>query len=320
MSQAAEAREPSSEPFAAALERHGLALCREATTTLQVNVGPLCNQSCRHCHLEAGPSRNEAMGPETMAEVIAYARRGGFRAIDVTGGAPELVPGIAEFLESLASGAQRLLWRTNLTALAGADHAGLLDLFARLRVVLVGSLPSINPSQADAARGAGTWERSLATLRELNRRGWGTPGSGLELDLVSNPVGAFMPAPQCETERRFRQVLGEAGVAFGRLYSFANVPLGRFRTWLVASGNHDAYLAKLAEGFNPAAVAGLMCRSLVSVSWDGYLHDCDFNLAAGLPLGGARRHVSGESGAPLAGAPIATGEHCYACTAGAGFT
>lgn len=310
---------PSWESFDACLGRHGLELRRSDTTTLQVNVGLRCNQACRHCHQEAGPDRREAMAPGTMEAVAAYAERARFAAIDVTGGAPELVPGIGPFVERLAAAAPRLLFRSNLTALAGREE--LIGVLAASGAAVVASFPSLSRSQADAQRGAGTWEASLRALERLNAAGYGREGTGLELDLVSNPAGAFLPPAQGPAEERFRVELERRrGVRFNRLYAFANVPLGRFRGWLEASGNLEAYLRRLAGAFNPCAVDGVMCRTLVSVGWDGFLHDCDFNLAAGLPLGGRRTHVSELADPPAVGSAVATGDHCYACTAGSGFT
>lgn len=306
-------------PFAETLARHGLSLVREAASTLQVNVGRLCNQACRHCHLRAGPGRLEVMPSRTMDDVAAYAGRCRFAVIDVTGGAPELVPGIEGFLERLAPLAPRLMLRSNLTALAGRDH--LIELLARLRAAVVASFPSTHSGQTDAQRGDGVFETTLGTLRRLNAAGYGREGTGLELDLVSNPAGAFLPPGQAQAEERARRDLARKwGIEFNHLYTFANMPLGRFRAWLRASGNLDDYLKKLAEAFNPCTVDGLMCRTLVSVDWEGFLHDCDFNLARGFGLGGRRRHVSEMPGPPAVGDPIATGDHCYACTAGAGFT
>lgn len=307
--------------FSDTLARHGLSLQRGRTQTLQVNVGLLCNQSCRHCHLEAGPGRTEAMDLPTMREVVAFAARGGFEAVDITGGAPELVPGIEFLVAALAPLAPRCLFRCNLTALADRDGPALIDLWRSRRVTVVASLPAINEAQTDAQRGRGVWEKSLKALRLLNEAGYGRPDTGLELDLVSNPAGAFVPPSQREAEARFRRELERRwGIAFTSLFTFANVPLGRFRAWLEQSGNLEPYLRTLAERFNPCAVEGLMCRSLVSVGWDGCLYDCDFHLAAGLPLGGRRSHVSEWEAPPAAGMSIPTADHCYACTAGAGFT
>lgn len=310
---------PIVDPFANTLARSGVELRRGETTTLQVNVGFLCNQSCRHCHLSAGPGRTEVMSRETMDAVVAFARRGGFSVIDLTGGSPELVPGIEDFLERLAPLTPRILFRANLTALAG--RPGLVDLLARLRVVIVASFPSLSAKETDTQRGEGVFETSIGTLRILNTAGYGREGTGLELDLVSNPAGAFLPPGQVPTEARFhRELAGTRGITFNHLYTFANVPLGRFRAWLTSSGNLEEYFQQLAAGFNPCAVSGLMCRNLISVAWDGVLYDCDFNLARGLPLGGVRKHVWAVEDTPPPGTAIATGDHCYACTVGSGFT
>jgi radical SAM/Cys-rich protein len=309
------------EPFADALERRGLSLVRGEITTLQVNTGYLCNLRCRHCHLEAGPGRKEIMSRETMAAVVSFARRFPFRAIDITGGAPELVSDLPFLIEGLAPLAPRLMLRTNLSALSGAARESLLALCVAQRVVLVASFPSTNPSQADAQRGAGVTETAIAVLKKLNAAGYGVEGTGLELDLVSNPVGAFLPVFQESAERKFRQDLSRKwGIAFNHLYTFANVPLGRFRTGLQRAGNYERYMNTLVEAFNPSAVEGLMCRTLLSVSWEGFLYDCDFNLAAGRFSGDRKIHVSDVGELPRPGAPIAIGDYCYACAAGSGFT
>jgi len=309
------------EPFADALERRGISLVRGEIATLQVNTGYLCDLRCRHCHLEAGPERREVMSRDTMEAVVSFARRFPFRAIDITGGAPELVPELPFLIEGLAPLAPRLMLRTNLSALSGAARESLLALCVAHRVVLVASFPSTDPSQADAQRGAGATEAAIAVMKKLNAAGYGVEGTGLELDLVSNPVGAFLPMPQDSAERKFRHdLLRKWGVAFNRLYTFANVPLGRFRTGLLRTGNYERYVKTLVDAFNPSAVEGLMCRTLLSVSWDGFLYDCDFNLAADRPAAGHKIHVSDIRELPPPGAPIAIGDYCYACTAGSGFT
>jgi radical SAM/Cys-rich protein len=309
------------EPFSNLLERQGLALCRDRLETLQVNVGFHCNQSCRHCHLDAGPGRKEEMmSPGTMDDVVAFAREGRFSSIDVTGGATELLPGLDRFIERLAPLTPRLMLRSNLTAVPGEGRAALSELCRRHNVVIIASFPSTGETQTDSQRGRGVWKKSIAALKDLNRLGYGVPGSGLELNLVANPAGAFLPADQCRLEGKMRSDLERRwGISFNSLFTFANVPLGRYREWLVRSGNYDMYLRKLADSFNPSTIGGLMCRSLVAVSWNGWLHDCDFNLAAGLSLTQGRTHVRSAT-VPTAGSPIAVGDHCYACTAGAGFT
>lgn len=307
--------------FTETLARRGLALTRARTTTLQVNVGRLCNLACHHCHLEAGPKRTEVMSRETMAQVMAAAERFSFASIDITGGAPEMNPCIAELVDGLRPHTPRLLLRSNLVAMAEAARQGLLEVCRQGRVVIVASFPALNEAQAESQRGSGVFQSSLAVLKRLNELGYGQEGSGLELDLVSNPTGAFMPAAQRQAEEHFHQVLlRKWGVTFNHLFSFVNVPLGRFRHWLERSGNYEAYLARLAASFNPCALDGLMCRGLISVGWDGLLYDCDFNQAIDLGLAGGRRHINELTDLPAPGAAIAVSDHCYACTAGAGFT
>lgn len=307
-------------PFDWNLEQHGLTLVREKTTTLQINVGYLCNLLCRHCHLDAGPHRREVMSRETMDNVIAYASRNSFTTIDITGGAPEITPHIGQLLQGIAGRAQNTVLRTNLIALRENIATEFINLCRENGISLVASFPSINAAQADNLRGQGFWEKSLEILKDLNNAGYGHPGSGLTLDLVVNPAGAFLPANQCETEKKFKHHLERRGIVFNNLFGFANAPLGRFRSWLEKSGNLAPYYKTLYERFNPTAVAGLMCRTLVSVAWDGYLYDCDFNIAAGLPWVSGKTHITSLEGIPPDKAAIATGYHCYACTAGAGFT
>jgi radical SAM/Cys-rich protein len=261
------------------------------------------------------------MDSETAEAVIGYAARSGFEAIDITGGAPELNPNIEKLIEGLSPLTPRLMFRSNLSAITEEDRAPLMALLKDKGAVIIASFPSLDEAQADAQRGSGIFNRSIETLRKLNSMGYGRQGTGLELDLVSNPAGAYLPSPQDKAAKRFREVLLKKwGIVFNNLYAFANVPLGRFRTWLKESGNLGSYMDRLAAGFNPCAVEGLMCRSWVSVSWDGYLYDCDFNLAGGLPMGKGKMHVSEMPGPPPPGSPIAVADHCFTCTAGAGFT
>jgi radical SAM/Cys-rich protein len=261
------------------------------------------------------------MDRETVEAVADYAQRAQFGTIDITGGAPELNPYIRHLIDRVALLAPRIMFRSNLSALNDGKRDDLMSLFKDRRVVVVASFPSLNQAQADAQRGDGIFLASVEALKKLNALGYGQADSGLELNLVSNPTGAFLPSSQEQTDKRFRQVLERKwGIVFNNLFTFANVPLGRFRQWLAASGNLETYLDKLVSSFNPCAVEGLMCRMLVSVGWDGYLYDCDFNLARGLFLGGRKIHVSEIQGPPREGTPIAVADHCYTCTAGAGFT
>ena len=309
------------EPFHQSLTKHSLWLERGNTTTLQINVGLVCNQSCRHCHLSAGPNRDEMMDMETADQVIDYAKRARFEIVDITGGAPELNPHLPYLIENLARIAPRVMIRSNLSALNDGTRDDLMAVFKDHGVVVVASLPSFNESQTDAQRGNGIFQTSISALQKLNHIGYGLEDTNLELNLISNPAGAFLPPSQTEMEKRFRKILKQKwGIEFTNLFNFANVPLGRFRKWLEQSGNLGPYMQKLVSGFNPCAVDGVMCRTLVSVSWNGYLYDCDFNLARGLGLGGKKTHISEMSGAPEPGSLIAVADHCYTCTAGAGFT
>lgn len=311
--------------FADTLAGHGLELRKSRPDTLQVNVGYACNLACRHCHLEAGPQRTEVMGRAVMDEVVALARRAPFVLADITGGAPELNPNLPHLLEGMAGLTPRRILRTNLLALEGRD--ALLGQLAAGGWSLGASLPATNQGQVDGVRGAGVFEKSLEMLARLNALGWGQyrgggKGGGLELHLVSNPAGAFLPPSQVAAAKTFRLALDRRGIAFDSLMTFANVPLGRFRKWLAASGILEAYETTLRERFNPAVVCGLMCRSMLSVGWDGRLYDCDFNQALGL-VSGVSALVSDYREHPPEGAegpPIPVGDHCYACTAGSGFT
>ena len=307
-------------PFKSTLTKHDLELVRYTTQTLQINLGFLCNQTCRHCHLKAGPGRKENMDAQTLKEVVAYAQRSRFGAIDITGGAPELNPLLADLVRQIAPLAPRIMLRSNLSALK-KNMNRLMGVLKSHQVVIVASFPSLNLSQMDAQRGEGIFEESIAVIKTLNAEGYGCDGSGLELDLVSNPTGAFLPPNQEQIEKRYHQILGAKwGLTFNRLFNFANVPLGRFKQWLVQTGNFETYIRKLVASFNPCAIEGLMCRKQVSVAWDGYLYDCDFNLARGLYMGGRKIHVSEMPGPPEPGTPIITADHCYTCAAGSGFT
>jgi radical SAM/Cys-rich protein len=224
-------------------------------------------------------------------------------------------------IEQMAALAPRVMFRSNLSALNSGTRDSLMQVLKTQRVVIVASFPSVNVSQTESQRGKGIFDISIEALLKLNRLGYGKTDSGLELNLVSNPSGAYMPAAQDQTEKRFRRILEKNwGIHFNNLFSFANVPLGRYREWLIQSGNLALYMEKLASNFNPCAVSDVMCRTMVSVSWDGYLYDCDFNLARGIYMGGEKTHVSEMDSRPETGSIIATDDHCYACTAGSGFT
>jgi len=306
--------------FAETLSNNGLSLERGRLLILQVNIGLMCNQTCAHCHLDAGPGRKEIMSLETIDQVVRLAESWDFAAVDITGGAPELHPDLPACIERLSPLKSEIMLRSNLSVLAEKGRPFMEHLKSH-RVHLVASFPSLNESQAESVRGRGMFKSSVDTLQKLNNLGYGMPGSDLKLDLVVNPVGAFLPPSQTSLEKQFKRTLGRKwGIHFHQLFSFANVPLGRYKSWLKASGNFDKYMDKLVAAFNPSAVPGLMCRSLVSVSWDGFLYDCDFNQAAGLYQGNRKVHITGINSLPVQGEPVATGTHCFTCTAGAGFT
>ena len=287
---------------------------------LQINVGKLCNQSCGHCHVDAGPDRREVMTPETAAQCIAALARSDIPTVDITGGAPELNPSFRWLVEQSHALGRHVIDRCNLTVLLLPSQDDLGAFLAAHRVEVVASLPYYRPAQTDAQRGDGVFARSIAAIRKLNHLGYGQPDSGLELNLVVNPVGAFLPAKQTAIEAQFRRELERReGVVFSHLYTITNMPISRFLEFLLASGNYQAYMERLVAAFNPGAVAGVMCRSMVSVGWDGTLYDCDFNQMLELPVrDDAPRHVRDFDAARLGTRRIVTRNHCYGCTAGAG--
>jgi radical SAM/Cys-rich protein len=312
--------------FSTTLEQYGLKLTRYPASTLQINLGLLCNQACRHCHLSAGPDKTkEVMSRQTMDQVIEFAKERSFEIIDITGGAPEMNPHLDYFIEQLSGLSDSLMLRSNLSALYDRKPDDLLDLLKTHKVTIVASFPSLDQRQTDNQRGSGIFKKSIQALILLNEHGWGKEDTGpehnLELNLVANPAGAFLPSSQKATEKRYRQILlKKFNIVFNNAYTFANMPLGRFKQWLVKTGNYENYLKELHKNFNPCTVESLMCRNLISVSWDGYLFDCDFNLAAGLFKSNRKTHISGISSAGFENDPIAVENHCYACTAGSGFT
>lgn len=315
------ALEPTAVPapsFRAALARHGAVLARAELRELQINVGRLCNQACSHCHVDAGPKRTEIMTWDTMARVLAWARDAGVRQADITGGAPELNPHFRRLVDALRSLGAAVTARCNLTVLLEPGQEDLAAWYAARRIRLVASLPCYTAANVDAQRGDGVFARSIEALARLNRLGYGRE-PGLVLDLVYNPNGAFLPGSQAQLEADYKARLGQDyGIAFNRLLTLANLPINRFAHFLRRTGRYDDYLRLLADNFNAATVPELMCRHLVSVDWRGRVYDCDFNQMLELPAGGRARYLWEVDPAALAGAGIATGSHCFGCTAGAG--
>ncbi len=308
-------------PFSESLVESGLELRRDNTTTIQINIGLKCNLECKHCHVEAGPTRTEAMDEKTVRQVAEYVKRARFDTVDITGGAPEMNKQLPLLISLVRPLVKTIMVRTNLILLAKDSFDRLIDTFVENQVVLIASLPSLSTSQTDAQRGDGIFDKSILAIKKLNKRGYGREGSGLVLDIAANPTGAFMAPSQESVQARYRKELKRRyEIEFNNLFVFANVPVGRFENWLKESGNFDGYFRKLAESFNPLALSGVMCRYQVSVDWDGYMYDCDFHLAKQLPLGGTVTHVSEMKTRPAKNEHIATSDYCYTCTAGAGFT
>ncbi len=288
--------------------------------TLQVNVGKLCNQTCRHCHVDAGPDRPEVMTRETMQACLEVLDRGQIPTLDITGGAPELNPHFRWLVEQARALGKRMIDRCNLTILLVPRCEDLPEFLARHRVEIVASLPCYLAENTDRQRGDRVFEKSIEALRRLNRAGYGQPDSGLELTLVYNPVGPSLPPPQAGLEAAYRrELLTRHGIVFSRLFTITNMPISRFLEDLFQSGRYETYMSKLVAAYNPQAAAGVMCRTLLSVGWDGRLYDCDFNQMLDLPLAsGLPQHIRDLDLAQLAQRRIVAGQHCYGCTAGNG--
>ena len=287
---------------------------------LQVNVGKLCNQTCRHCHVDAGPDRSEVMTQETAELCITALESAAIPTLDITGGAPEINPVFRYLVERARARGRHVIDRCNLTILLVPSQSDLAGFLAANHVEVIASLPYFLADRTDAQRGAGVFEKSIEALRLLNSLGYGDPETGLKLNLVYNPVGAFLPPAQHAVEADFRRELYRRyGVQFNSLYTITNMPISRFLEFLLDSGNYETYMQKLVEAYNPTAAESVMCRTMVSVGWDGTLYDCDFNQMLELTVQpGNPRHIRDFSLEPLAAREIITGQHCYGCTAGAG--
>jgi radical SAM/Cys-rich protein len=306
--------------FEQKLVEHGLELRAAGVETLQVNVGKLCNQACKHCHVDASPRRTEVMSEEVASLVLDAVRRFRFPVVDITGGAPELNPNFRRLVaESRALGA-RVMVRHNLTVTFEPGQDDLPEFFRGHAVEVVSSLPYFLGQQTDAQRGPGVFEKSIEALKRLNAVGYGAEGSGLALNLVYNPVGAFLPPPQTSIEADFkRELLARHGVTFNSLYAITNMPIKRFLEYLRRSGNEERYMRKLVQSFNPSTVGALMCRTLVSVDWTGRLYDCDFNQMLELGVDASLpQTIADFDPATFVARRIVTGAHCFGCTAGAG--
>ena len=308
-------------PFRQKMAEAGLFPLRPvAPAVLQINVGKMCNQVCKHCHVDAGPDRKEIMTRETMQLCLDALARTDIPTVDLTGGAPEMNPDFRWFVEEISQLGRKVLVRCNLTIIvANKKYHDLPEFFKKHGVEVVSSLPFYSADKTDRQRGDGVFADSIKALQMLNAVGYGQPGSDLVLNLVYNPAGAFMPGPQAALEQQFkRALLKDFGIVFNSLFAITNLPISRFLDYLVESGNYAGYMEKLVNAFNPTAATGVMCRDTISVGWDGGLYDCDFNQMLDLHVASTNQHIRDFDAAALAQRPIVVNEHCYGCTAGAG--
>lgn len=289
----------------------------------QINIGKLCNQTCAHCHVDAGPDRKEEQMSRAHLEkcLAIIAANPDIHTVDITGGAPEMNANFRWFVEEVSKLNRKVIDRCNLTIIvANKKYHDLPQFFATHKVNVVSSLPYFSKTRTDSQRGDGVFEASIKALQMLNDAGYGKEGTGLELDLVYNPSGAFLPGSQRSLEEQFkRQLLNRYGIVFNQLFCITNLPISRFLEYLLDSGNYEAYMQKLIEAYNPATISGLMCRNTISVSWDGYLYDCDFNQMLDLKVKPeSSRHLDDFDIKALNNREIVLNQHCYGCTAGAG--
>ncbi len=288
---------------------------------LQINVGYMCNQVCEHCHVDAGPDRKEIMTRETMEQCLKVIKNTGAHTLDLTGGAPEMNPNFRWFVEEAARvGIKDFIVRSNLTIIrANKKYHDLPEFFKKHNVHVVSSMPHYTRGKTDKQRGEGVFDKSIDALLQLNAVGYGKEDSPLRLDLVYNPSGAFLPSDQMAMERDFKKALMEDfGIEFHNLFAITNLPISRFLDYLIASENYEDYMYALVDAYNPAAVENVMCTNTISVSWDGWLYDCDFNQMLGLKVASKVKHIKDYNEDLLNQRDIIISQHCYGCTAGAG--
>jgi len=286
----------------------------------QVNVGKMCNQVCKHCHVDAGPDRKEIMTKDTMELCLSALASTDIPTVDITGGAPEMNPDFKWFVSEIRKLNRHVMVRSNLTILTANSFETFAEFMAKNKVEIISSLPFYKSSLTDKQRGDGVFEKSIAAIKTLNSLGYAKENTGLIFNLVYNPVGAFLPGLQIELEKEYkRELLKNFGVVFNSLYTITNMPISRFLDYLIASENYDMYMEKLVNSFNPGAAQNVMCKFTLSVGWDGQLYDCDFNQMLELNLNhGAPKHIKDFNVSSLENRKIITGQHCYGCTAGAG--
>ena len=309
-------------PFSKQIEQQQKeALLPKKLETLQLNIGYKCNQTCAHCHVDAGPDRKEMMSRETLQNCLAFIKKNGLKKVDITGGAPEMHPDFRWFvIEAKNSGVEDLMVRSNLTIItAHKKYADLPQFFKANQVHVISSLPYYKKGKTDRQRGSGVFDQSIIALQALNAEGYGKTDTGLALDLVYNPAGAYLPGNQNALERDFKNALRKAfQIEFTNLFTITNLPISRFLDFLIASENYERYMTTLVDAFNPAAISGLMCSNTLSVRWDGSLYDCDFNQMLDLKLKTTQPHIKNIDLESLQKRTIAVHQHCYGCTAGAG--
>ncbi|MBU5300560.1 arsenosugar biosynthesis radical SAM protein ArsS [Clostridium sporogenes] len=289
----------------------------KSLTTMQINIGKLCNLTCRHCHVEAGPSRTEIMNLETMKDCLQVFKENNFSILDITGGAPEMNPNFEWLVKEAIEIGAKVIVRSNLVILREEKYKHLLEFYAENKVEVVCSLPYYSAKDTDRQRGEGVFNESIDILKKLNKLGYGKDES-LVLNLVYNPGGAFLPPPQESLELEYKQKLKkEYEITFNNLFTITNNPVGRFEAFLKRSNNLEGYMERLSNNFNSSTVENMMCRNQLSIAWDGKLYDCDFNQTLGWTVNG-KNHISMLKGNPIEKRQISLGNHCYACTAGSG--
>lgn len=309
-------------PFQQKLEQSGLfPLKPTGLQILQVNIGKMCNQTCKHCHVDAGPDRKEIMTRETMQACLdVLSTHEEFTTVDITGGAPEMNPDFIWFVEEIKKLQRHVIVRCNLTIiLANKRFHSLPQFYKDHQIEVVSSLPFYTQDRTDRQRGDGVFESSIKALQLLNEVGYGQEGSGLSLNLVYNPAGAFLPTSQATLEKEYKEALfNKFGIRFNNLYTITNMPISRYLDYLLTSGNYEKYMEKLVTAYNPMAAENVMCRNTLSVGWDGFLYDCDFNQMLELRVDGGSKHIKEFNSDSLVNRNIIIGQHCYGCTAGAG--
>ena len=284
----------------------------------QVNVGKMCNQVCTHCHVDAGPDRKEIMTKETMQQILDALEGTDVSTVDLTGGAPEMNPNFRWFVEGITALGKKVIVRCNLTIiLANPKYHDLPDFFKKHKINVVSSLPYFSAKRTDAQRGDGVFEKSIKALQMLNAVGYGKDDPDLKLDLVYNPAGAYLPGDQMALESQFKKKLKEYDIVFNELFAITNLPVSRFLEYLVKTEKYQDYMDELVNAFNPMAALDVMCRDMISIGWDGYVYDCDFNQMLELKVNGPQ-HISEFEESTLKNREIIVNQHCYGCTAGAG--